>query len=256
MFGDNRLKARFAEGGKGLGCWLSMASSISAEIVALAGVDFVLLDHEHGSGSLLSAIPLLQAASGAGATTLMRVEWNDPVYIKRALDTGVEGLMIPQVDDAEAARAAVAACRYPPDGVRSVAWGVIRAADWGLRAEEYGARANAEVLVIAQIESPKAVGNVPEIAAVDGIDALFIGPFDLSASMGKPGRFDDPEVADMIGRAEQAILASGKVLGGITRSHDDAKAMFGRGYQMVVAGADVTLLRDAARALVDTYAAK
>ena len=112
------------------------------------------------------------------------------------------------------------------------------------------------MLVIAQIESPRAVANIREIAAVDGIDVLFIGPFDLSASMGKPGRFDDPEVAAMIERAEQAILASGKTLGSITRSEDDAKAMFGRGHQMVVAGSDVTILRDAVRSLVDTYAPK
>lgn len=256
MFRENPVKARLAEGHPVFGCWLHLASPLAAEIVALAGYDFVLIDHEHGPGSLLNGISLIQAVSGTSAATLMRVPWNDPVYLKRALDTGVEGVMIPAVDDAGAARAAVAACRYPPAGIRGAAYGVIRASDYGRKADEYAARADDNLLIMCQIESLKAVDNVAGIAAVDGVDVLFIGPFDLSASMGKPGRFDDTEVTEALARAEAAIRESGKTMGGITRAGDDAEAMFARGYNVVLASSDLTLLRDSACAEVAAFRAR
>ncbi|MFQ5786262.1 MAG: HpcH/HpaI aldolase/citrate lyase family protein [Alphaproteobacteria bacterium] len=253
MVRDNPVKAALASGHSVLGCWLHLASPIAAEIVALAGYDFVLIDHEHGPGNLLNGISLMQAVSGTGAATMMRVPWNDPVYLKRALDTGIEGVMIPAIDDAEAARRAVAACRYPPAGVRGCAYPIIRAADYGLRAEDYARCAAENLIVMCQIESRRAVDNIAEIAAVDGVDVLFIGPFDLSADIGKPGRFDDPEVVTTLARAEAAILASGKTMAGIARENDDAPAMFDRGYRIVVRSSDLTLLRDSARAEVAAH---
>lgn len=254
MFRDNPLKARLAEGGRALGCWLNLASPMAAEIVALAGYDFVLIDHEHGPGSLRDGVALMQAVSATAAASVMRVPWNDAVYIKRALDAGAEGIMVPAVEDAAAARAAVAACRYPPAGVRGVAYTITRASDYGLRTEDYGARANANLVILCQIESLRAIENVAEIAATAGLDVLFIGPFDLSAALGKPGRFEDAEVADAIARAEAAILESGKVLGGIPREGDPPAAMFARGYRLIASGSDVVLLREGARA--DIAAAK
>lgn len=251
MFRDNPLKPRLAEGRPVIGCWLHMASPVAAEVVAFAGYDFVLIDHEHGSGTLMNAVSLMQAVSATPTATLMRVPWNDPVYLKRALDTGIDGVMIPAIDDAEAARRAVASCRYPPAGTRGVAYTVTRASDYGLRAEEYAAKINDSLLIMCQIETLRAVGNVAEIAAVDGVDVLFIGPFDLSASMGKAGRFDDPEVSDALARAEAGIVASGKAMGGIPKAGDDAGSMLARGYRVVVTGSDVTLLRDAARGEVE-----
>ncbi|MEE8275191.1 MAG: aldolase/citrate lyase family protein [Alphaproteobacteria bacterium] len=248
MFRDNPLKAKLATGGPVVGCWLHMANAVAAEVVALAGYDFVLIDHEHGPGSLLSATSLMQAVAGAGTATMMRVPWNDTVYMKRALDTGIEGVMVPAVDDADAARRAVAACRYPPAGIRGAAYVITRASDYGIKADEYAAKINDNLLIMCQIESPRAVDSIAEIAAVDGVDVLFIGPFDLSSAMGKPGRFDDPEVAATLARAEDAILASGKAMGGIPKAGDDAAAMLARGYRVVVSGSDVILLRDAARA--------
>jgi len=253
VFRDSPLRRRLDQGGRALGCWLHMASPIAAEIVALAGYDFVLIDHEHGAGNLLGAVSQIQAVSATPAATVMRVPWNDPVYIKRALDTGIEGVMIPAIEDAEAARAAVAACRYPPAGIRGVAYSVTRAADYGLRAAEYGAKANDNLVVMCQIESPRAVDNIAEIAAVEGVDVLFIGPFDLSAAIGKAGRFDDTEVAAMLERAEARALESGVVLGGIPKAGDDVAAMHERGYRLVVGGSDVTHLRDAARADVAAH---
>ncbi len=251
MFRDNPLKARLAAGKPVVGCWSHLVSPIAAEVVALSGYDFVIIDNEHGPASLSESTQIMQAISTTPAATLMRVPWNDPVYLKRALDTGIEGVMIPAIDDAEAARAAVAACRYPPAGVRGVAYVLTRSADYGLKAEEHAAHAAGNLLVMCQIESRRAVDNIAGIAAVDGVDVLFIGPFDLSASMGKAGQFDDAEVAEALARAEAAILASGKAMGGIPKAGDDAAAMFARGYRVVVSNSDVLMLRDSARAEVE-----
>ena len=250
MFRDNPLKARLAAGQPVVGCWSHLVSPIAAEVVALAGYDFVIIDNEHGPASLSESTQIMQAVSTTPAATLMRVPWNDPVYIKRALDTGIEGVMIPAVEDAAAAASAVAACRYPPEGIRGVAYSVVRAAEYGLKLAEYADKANDNLLVMCQVESARTVDNIEAIGATDGIDVLFIGPFDLSASMGKPGRFDDPEVAEKLARAEAGILASGKALGGILRPGDSLDGMLERGYRVLVSNSDVTLLRDAARAEV------
>jgi len=251
MFRDNPLLPRLEGGPPLVGCWSHLVSPMAAEVVALCGYDFVLIDNEHGPASLSESTAIMQAVSGTGVATMMRVPWNDPVYIKRALDTGIEGLMIPAVEDAAAAACAVAACRYPPEGIRGVAYAVTRAADYGLKLAEYAEAANDNLVVMCQVETAKTVDNIAEIGAIEGIDVLFIGPFDLSASMGKAGRFDDPQVADTLARAEAAILATGKAMGGICRPDDGARAMLARGYKLLITNSDATLLRDAARAEVE-----
>ena len=250
MFRDNPLLPRLKDGPPLVGCWSHLVSPIAAEVVALCGYDFVLIDNEHGPASLSESTAIMQAVSTTAVATMMRVPWNDAVYIKRALDTGIEGVMIPAVEDADAARAAVAACRYPPEGIRGVAYAVTRAADYGLKLAEYAAAANHNLVVMCQVETAKTVDNIAEIGAIEGIDVLFIGPFDLSASLGKPGQFDDLQVAETLARAEAAILDSGKAMGGICRPDDPAEAMLARGYKLRVTNSDATLLRDAARAEV------
>lgn len=243
MYRENRLKPRLGAGEKVLGCWLSSGSPIAAEIMALAGYDFMIIDHEHGPADFMSALGALQAMSATDCTALMRVPSNDPVYIKRALDIGMQGIMVPMVETAEEARAAVAACRYPPEGRRGVATSVVRATDYGLREADYLESANANVLVLCQIETVKAIDNVEAIAAVDGVDVLFVGPADIAADLGKRGQRDDPAVAAMLARAEAAIRATGKPMGTVPRAGVGVGALFDLGYAMVAGGGDIMHIR-------------
>lgn len=255
MFRENTLKRAIAEGRTSLGCWLDMASPVAAEIVGIAGFDCAVIDHEHGPGSLADGLSLLQALSGTRCTAIMRVPANDPVYLKRALDIGVEGVMIPSVNSAAEARAAVAACRYPPAGMRGAAYGLTRAADYGMAGEGYRDSCAGQLLVICQIETVEAVEAIPEIAAVDGVDMLFVGPYDLSGSFGRLGGFDDPEVLALLDRAEKAVLASGKPYGTIPVRNRPLEALVAAGARLVVAGNDIGFVRSGALAQVAAFRA-
>ncbi len=178
----------------------------------------------------------------------MRVPSNDEVALKRALDTGVAGVMVPAVNTADEAAAAVAACHYPPRGRRGMAAAIVRGADYGLRAAEYIESAGTALLVMCQIESAEAVENVTAIAAVEGVDMLFVGPFDLSASVGYLGQPDHPEVRALIARVEVAARSAGKHLGAIPTPERSAAELVAAGYELIIADADVLLLRDGARA--------
>lgn len=248
MYVTNRLRARLERGEASVGCWIHMCSPIGAEVVALAGFDVVIIDHEHGPSDFLNTISLMQAVSATEATPVMRVPWNDHVYMKRALDIGARGIIIPSVDNAEQARAAVAACRYPPDGIRGSAYGLVRASDYGMAVEQFEKELPGNVLIMCQIESVTAVENVEEIAAVEGVDVLFLGPVDLSASMGIMGQTDHPDLMAMRARAEKAIKAAGKWMGGLAVKGDSVQAMKDRGYDIITGVSDVSLLRDGALA--------
>jgi 2-keto-3-deoxy-L-rhamnonate aldolase RhmA len=246
MFRENALKKKLLDGSPALSCWLHLTSPVAAEIMSLAGYDGAVIDLEHGPVDYLGATALMQAMSASSTSSIIRVPWNDPVEIKRALDTGVEGVMVPSVDTAEAAQAAVAACRYPPKGIRGAAYILNRASSYGLDQERYLRENARELLVICQVESLDSVSNIEEIAAVDGIDMLFIGPLDLSGSTGELANFANPTFVEALARAEQVIVESNKLMGGIPRPDDSPLEMFARGYNLVVSSSDVLLLRDAA----------
>jgi 2-keto-3-deoxy-L-rhamnonate aldolase RhmA len=248
MYRENHLKKRLIAGEKAIGCWLHLCSPIAAEVIALTGFDAVIIDHEHGPGDFLNTLSLLQAISATPTASVLRVPWNDPVYIKRVMDLGVEGVMVPSVDTPEQARAAVAACRYPPAGIRGAAYPMVRCADYGLKAEEYRANESDGVLVICQIESTTAVGNAADIAAVEGLDMLFIGPLDLSGSMGRLGRTEDPEFLELRGQAERIIKEAGKLMGGLAVKGDSPQGLIDRGYDLVTGTSDLLLVRDGAQA--------
>ena len=244
MMRSSSLKARLRAKTPSVGCWLSLGLPSATEVLAGAGFDALLVDQEHGEGTLSEGIAQLRAASAYDVTMIVRVASHDPAPIKRVLDSGFEGVMVPGVESAEQAKAIVDACRYPPHGRRGAA-GTIRAGDYGRHWDAYFKRHVEELLIVLQIESAAAVDHVPEIAAVTGVDMLFIGPLDLSASIGKAGQFADAEVAALHDRAERAIKGSGKWLGGIELS-GKADRLLARGYDLVFATSDMNLLRDGA----------
>jgi 4-hydroxy-2-oxoheptanedioate aldolase len=257
MFRPNPFKAALAAGIPQLGIWLVANNNVTAEIAGRVGYDFAIIDHEHGPGDLMGAIGQLQAlrasSPAGGPASFIRVAWNDPVLIKRALDTGVEGVMIPMVETAEQARAAVSACLYPPAGTRGCALGAMRATGFGADTPAYWEGINREVCVMLQIETEQAVDNIPEIAAVDGVDILFIGPNDLLVSAGYDPLAPEPAAKALIERAEAAILKAGKPMGAVPHSGLDLDVLFDRGYAMIGASSELSLLRRAALAQVEAH---
>lgn len=234
-----------------IGCWLSLGSPITTEVVGVAGFDWVLLDAEHAPNDVLSLIPQLMALKDSASAPIVRPSWNDTVEIKRLLDAGCQNLLIPFVESAEQARAAVAATRYPPAGVRGVSV--------SQRSNRYGAvpdyfrRVNDEIALIVQIESRAGVAAAAEIAAVDGVDGLFIGPSDLAAACGHLGQPNHPEVQAAIAQVQAAADAAGKTTGILAPAEADARRYLAQGIRFVGVGSDLGLLRMASQALADKY---
>jgi 4-hydroxy-2-oxoheptanedioate aldolase len=254
VYRKNSLKERLVEGEKVLGCWSFLGSAQVVEILSLAGFDYLVLDQEHGLGDPSTLAAQLHAMSATPTVGVVRVPWNDHVYLKRVLDVGAEAVLIPSIDTADEARAAVAACLYPTRGRRGTASGSVRASSYGM-APDYVATCAENLLIACQIESAKAVENIDEILSVDGIDLMFIGPFDLSATVGQMGNLKHPEVARLIGRAEERIRAAGRPMGTVPHPGCTWKDMFARGYQFVNAGSDVARLRDGSLADVEEFRA-
>lgn len=230
-----------------VGCWLNLASALVAELVASSGYDCVLIDREHSPADLMTALPMLYAARSAGSAVLLRVPLNDAAEIKWAVDLGVDGIMIPQVESAEDARRAAEAAYYPPAGRRGMAPGVVRASGFG-QDSRYVAEAAERLLLMCQIESARGADAVAEIAAVPGVDLLFIGPYDLSAGLGLLGEPDHPEVRRRIERIEAVCGAAGIPIGGIPTPGRSARELIEVGYALVLSGSDVGFLREGARA--------
>jgi 2-keto-3-deoxy-L-rhamnonate aldolase RhmA len=230
-----------------VGTWVSLADPAVAELVA-PDADLVFLDTEHTPNSLETLTNCARAVDAAGATDadatpalpIARVPWNDPVRIKRVLDTGVAGVMIPMIESAEGARQAVAACRYPPDGDRGIA--TARASAYGRHFEAYVDRANEATLTILQIETAAGVENAADIAAVDGVDALFVGPADLSASLGVFGEWSDPALLDAISRVLEAGAATETPVGTLGADPEQVRALGSLGFDFLVAGVDTSIL--------------
>lgn len=250
MESDKRsLKARMKAGAPALGVWLELGSPAAAELLAQVGYDFAIMDMEHGPHSVGDCISLMQAMRGTSCLPIVRVPWNDHVIIKRVLDAGVRGVMVPSINTSEEAEAAVAACRYPPRGRRGIATSMVRASAYGLQLQEYLERfEREELLVICQIETRQAVENVEAIAAVEGVDILFIGPNDLAADAGFFNQMDAPEVEALVSRVEEVATAAGVMLGGIVSPSRSLSQLLAKDYRMVLRDADTGLLRDAALA--------
>jgi 2-keto-3-deoxy-L-rhamnonate aldolase RhmA len=245
------LKRRLASGDRLNGCWIETFSAVCAEIVAMSGYDTAMIDLEHGAGSCLEAISMMQAVHSRGCTPLIRTTSTDPADIKRALDIGPAGIMIPNLGTPAEAEDAVAACRYGPEGIRGAAPGIIRASGYGRDVAGYLDWMRDDFLLIGQVESAAAVDHIEEIVRVDGLDMIFIGPSDLSASLGALGRYDRPEFIEAFQTVERCTLDAGKHLGTIPFPERDAKMLFASGHALVISGTDTVLLREAAEKDVD-----
>jgi 4-hydroxy-2-oxoheptanedioate aldolase len=243
MFANPSARKRIRGGELLFGCFINTASPFSTMIAAQVGFDVVLLDHEHGPGDFHDARHCMDAAMGTGSEIWVRVPGNEQNYLKRILDCGADGIMCPLINTAEEARDLVRSCHYPPAGIRGVAPGFGRHTAYGTRREEYMNRVADDLTIMAQIESVEGVANVDAIAEVEGIDIIFVGPFDLSASLGHMGKFDHPDVVAAIDTIEAATKKAGKRLATLATPGRDAASLRKRGYGLVFSGSDVNFLR-------------
>lgn len=236
------------------GAFIMSGCPLVTELMGRSGYGFLVVDMEHSPAETTSALPLLQAASAARCPALLRVALNRPELIKKALDLGPDGLVVPLVDSAEDARAAIRACCYPPRGIRGVAHPLVRASHWGLD-PSYAEHCEERQLLLCQVESAEGVKAAGEILDVDGVDGIFLGPLDLSASMGHFGQPGHPDVKAAIADVEAACLERpGKILAGFAGGRG-AKEMLQAGYRLIADTADMLLLRTAAQANVQAFEA-
>ncbi|MGL4642216.1 MAG: HpcH/HpaI aldolase family protein [Cetobacterium sp.] len=237
----NLAKMRLKAEEKLSAAWLQAGSNITAEILAKSGFDILSIDMEHGPGDIKTLIEQLQAVSNYDVTPIVRVPWNDFVQIKRILDAGSHGVIVPYIGTKEEAERAVRACKYPVEGVRGVAPSP-RAGSFGIDSMNYLKNANEEILIFLQIETLEGVKNIEEIIEVQGVDGIFVGPMDLATSMGYFCNPQAEEVKEVIRRVEEVTLKKGKILGTVASNFEGAKKLYERGYQMVIMMSDTTSL--------------
>ena len=247
----NTFKHAIKAGKQQIGLWCSLSDNFAVETVAGAGFDWLLLDTEHSPNELDMVMSQLQAAAPYPSHPIVRVPWNDMVTIKRYLDIGAQTLLIPFIQNEEEAKRAVAYTRYPPGGVRGVA-GTTRATRFG-RVKDYARRAQGEICVLLQIENQAGLDNLEKIAAVDGVDGVFIGPADLHASLGYMGETNNPKVMPIIDDAIRRIRKAGKAPGILTGVEADARRWIGEGCLFTAVGADIGLLARATDALAAKF---
>lgn len=244
---ENSIKRKLAKGQYTVGTWVTTPHPDVAEIVAWAGFDWMIFDMEHAPLDISVIETLAQAASAAPTPPIVRVPWNDPVYVKRSLDLGVSGVMIPYVNNRDEAVIGVRSAKYPPAGIRGAA--PRRASLFGLDWDDYLASANDNLLVVLQVESVEAVRNVEDIMGVEGVDVVFVGPLDLSFSAGHPGKTNHPEVQRLIRRVTDAGEKAGVVTGihsGVGEIGHYAKM----GMRFIATGGDIDFLLEGARGAV------
>ena len=245
----NPFLAAIRAGQPQIGMWLSLSSAFAAEAVAGAGFDWVMIDMEHSPNELTTVLGQLQVFAAYGTTALVRPDWNDAVKVKRLLDIGAPGLLFPMVQSAAEARAAVAATRYPPDGIRGVS-GTTRANGFG-RISDYFARVAQETAVLVQIETGAALACASEIAAVAGVDGVFFGPSDIAADLGLLGQPMHPAVWDQILPVARRVRAMGIPVGTLVFDAAFARRLIAdEGFTFVACGGDTALLARGADALL------
>lgn len=235
-----------------VGMWACSGSPVLAEVDAGSGLDWLLIDMEHGPNTLESVLVQLQVVAAYPITPLVRVASNDTVAIKQVLDLGAQNIIVPMVGSADEARAAVAATRYPPEGVRGVGSALARSARWN-RVDGYLGDGSSHVSLTVQIENGAGVDAAADIAAVDGVDQVFVGPSDLAASLGHLGQQSHPEVVNAVHRTFAAVKAAGKKVGVNAFDPAAADAYLERGADFIAVGADVAMLARASEGLAARF---
>ena len=247
---NDAFKQRLLSGELLVGTMVTLPSTVTAEILSLSGFDWLFVDLEHGPMALQDAMRIMQTVS-PGTPCLMRVPLNDEAWIKRALDIGPAGVVVPQIRSVEDAARAVRYCKYPPAGIRGV--GIGRAHGYGERFEEYVASSNDQTAVIIQIEHIDAVNDIEDIAKVPGIDGWFVGPYDLSGSMGKIGAVTDPEVQEAIARVTACATKANIPMGIFGASVDAVNPFIAQGYNLIAVSLDILLLGAAAKSITASF---
>ena len=247
----NSFRADLRAGKRLIGCWCSLANPITTEVLGVAGFDWILLDGEHSPNDVITFIPQLMALKDSVSAPVVRPSWNNPVELKRLLDGGFYNFLIPFIESADEARRAVAATRYPPQGFRGVS--VAQRSNRYGTVPGYFEGVNEQICVMVQIESGKGVAAAAEIAAVDGVDGLFVGPSDLAAGLGHLGNANHPEVQEAMAKIFAAAKAAGKPVGILAGVEADARRYLAQGATFVAVGSDLGVFRSATQALRDKY---
>lgn len=247
----NSFKHAIHAGRRQVGLWCTLSNAYAAEVVAGAGFDWLLLDTEHSPNEIDTVLGQLQAVAAYSTTPVVRPAWNDPVLIKRFLDIGAQTLLLPYVQNRAEAEQAVASIRYPPAGIRGVG-GTSRATRFG-RVKDYPARACEELCLLVQVETRTALDNLEEIAAVEGVDGVFIGPADLAASLGHLGAPSHPEVVEAVCDAIRRIRGAGKAAGVLTVEPQQIERYLSEGALFVAVGVDMAILARETGKLAERY---
>lgn len=247
----NQFKQAIKSGRHQKGLWTTLANTYSTEAVAGAGFDWLLIDMEHSPNDLNSVLLQLQTIGAYPVTSVVRPIWNDPLEIKRLLDIGVQTFLIPYVQNAAEAEAAVKSVRYPPRGIRGVS-ALTRATSFG-RIVDYMKSCEDEICVLVQVETPEALNQIESIGAIEGVDGIFIGPGDLSASMGYPGQLKHPHVLDAIEDGIKRIIKTGRAPGILTGDKELAHRFIEQGSLFTAVGVDAGLLARAADSLAKEF---
>ncbi len=246
-----KIKDKLNSGKVSMGSWMSMAHPSIAEILAMAGYDWVVIETEHTAIDVSEVLRLIIAIEQRGSIPLVRLAWNDPIQAKAVLDSGAAGIIVPMVNTKEEAELAVKMTKYPPMGFRGV--GLARAQGYGIDFDEYVNCANADTLLLLQIEHIDAVNNIDEILSVPGIDGTYIGPYDLSMSLGIPGQLNHPDVIKAKNKVLEATIKKGLVAGihcvHSDTAYNDSKLAIEQGYRFIAIGTDILFLGNSARSV-------
>lgn len=247
---NTNFRTRLKHGDLLIGTMVTLSNPSIAEVLINAGFDWLFVDLEHSPMDVKDA-QAIQQAVGDRAACILRLPLNDEIWIKKSLDTGAAGIMLPQVNTMADAQRAVRLSKYPPQGSRSI--GTARANAYGSELQSYAGRANLETIVVTQVETIEAVRNVEGILSVEGLDAVLVGPYDLSASMGLIGQVEHADVQAAIAQVRQACQAHAIPIGIFTASAISAKAYAAQGFSLIAISTDLLLLDQASRPVVDAF---